>query len=118
MDFNEAPLVHQRLHRSTIPFLHFACEHEPEVVCADMCVSVCGKTLLGVIFKTVICILYYHSTSLFLGNKKEKHIGWAKSRYTVINYILYTYFWPILYVNTTSVRLCDLVLTTKLLIQF
>jgi len=22
--------------------------------------------------------------------------GWAKGRYTVINYILYTYFWPIL----------------------
>ena len=27
------------------------------------------------------------------------HTGWAKSRYTVINYILYTYFWPILYIR-------------------
>jgi len=26
------------------------------------------------------------------------YIGWAKSRYTVINYILYTYFWPTLYI--------------------
>jgi len=95
------PLVHQRLHRSTIPFLHFACEHVP----VDMCVSVYGAALLGVIFKIVICILYYHSRSLFLGSKKEQHIGWAKSRYTVINYILYTYCWHTLYVDTMSVRL-------------
>jgi len=27
------------------------------------------------------------------------HTGWAKSRYTVINYILYTYFWPTLYIH-------------------
>jgi len=26
------------------------------------------------------------------------HTGWAKSRYTVINYILYIYFRPILYI--------------------
>ena len=26
------------------------------------------------------------------------HTRWAKSRYTVINYILYTYFWPTLYI--------------------
>jgi len=25
------------------------------------------------------------------------YTGWAKSSYTVINYILYTYFWPTLY---------------------
>ena len=26
---------------------------------------------------------------------ENKHTEWAKSRYTVINYILYTYFWPL-----------------------
>ena len=28
------------------------------------------------------------------------YTGWAKSRYTVINYTLYTYFWPTLYMYT------------------
>jgi len=27
------------------------------------------------------------------------YTGSAKSRYTVMNYILYTYFWPILYIK-------------------
>ena len=27
------------------------------------------------------------------------HTGWTKSRYTVMNYIMYTYFWPILYIT-------------------
>ena len=26
---------------------------------------------------------------------------WTKSRYTVINYILYTYFWPTLYIHSS-----------------
>ena len=62
---NGAPLAYQRLHRSTIPLLHFACEHAFVVVCAVMCVSMYGTALSGVIFKIVICILYNHSRRFY-----------------------------------------------------
>jgi len=34
----------------------------------------------------------------------ELYTGLAKSRYTVINYILYTYFWPTLLINQSHYR--------------
>jgi len=36
----------------------------------------------------------------------DQYTGWAKSRYTGINYILYTYFWPTLYYGY-SFQLCN-----------
>jgi len=40
-------------------------------------------------YKTVVC--------------SHLHTGWTKSVYTVINYILYTYFWLTLYIFKLSV---------------
>jgi hypothetical protein len=85
-----------KLHRSTIPFLHFACAHVPVVVRADMCVSMYGTAFFGVIFKTVICIVYYHSRSLFFYEVKRNNIRGHHVRPS----------------------LCDLTLKTKLFIRF
>jgi len=51
------------------------------------------------------CVLYYchRVATQFQLTITSQHTGWAKSRYTVINYILYTYFWPTLYKNCTHV---------------
>jgi hypothetical protein len=39
----------------------------------------------------------------FLTSQQLVHTGWAKSRYTVY-YILYTYFWPTLYINHWALK--------------
>ena len=50
--------------------------------------------------------------------KAYAHTGWAKSRYTVINYILYTYFWPTLYmIIFSSVRLRMINVSDRICIQ-
>ena len=44
------------------------------------------------------CYLKITNGLLFLITTK-KHTGWDKNSYTVINYILYTYFWSTMYIN-------------------
>ena len=57
-----------------------------------------SQCLLFNIFMVGVCGVREHSA---ISRSKlllyADHTGWAKSRYTVINSILYTYFWPILY---------------------
>jgi len=68
------------------------------VVLCIVCVCVCVCTVL-------YCTVLLPPGGYPIAVNNSYHTGWAKSRYTVINYILYTYFWPTLYKNCTYIFL-------------
>jgi len=61
--------------------------------------------------KLVVPVSQYRKRSLlvrsgiFFNWNKILQTRWAKSRYTVINYTLYTYFWPTLYKERVNCKI-------------